>query len=181
MTIVDERGRLFGRFNLIDAAVVLVVLVLISLAYAAYLLFRPDVMAIKSVEPSRVLVGQTPRIRIHGANLRPYLRAQIGPAQPHTFLIETPNEAELVLPQLPAGTFDLALYDEVQEVARMKNAITVESLAAGPRVALRLVGSFLGLDDATIKSLTPARKFSVDASSGYEILDVGAARDDARR
>ena len=52
MTIVDERGRLFGRFNLIDAGVVFVLLVLVPLAYAAYRLFRPDPVRIESVEPS---------------------------------------------------------------------------------------------------------------------------------
>src|SRR5438552_9662682 len=144
MTIVDERGRLFGRFNLIDAAVVLVALVLIPVAYAAYVLLHPDPIRIVSVEPSRAIVGQTPRIRIHGDHLRPYLRAQVGGLQPHTFLIESPLEGEMVLPELPAGTYDLTLYDEVREVARMKNAITVAPVPTGPRVSLRLNGSFFG-------------------------------------
>ena len=58
MTIVDERGRLFGRFNLIDAAVVLVVVVLVPLVYAAYLLFRPPAMKILSVNPARIEQGR---------------------------------------------------------------------------------------------------------------------------
>jgi hypothetical protein len=180
MTIVDERGRLFGRFNLIDAAVLLVALVLIPVAYAAYVLFHPDPIRIVSVQPSRVTVGQTPRIRIHGEHLRPYLRAQVGALQPHTFLIESPLEGEMVLPELPAGTFDLTLYDEVREVARMKNAITVAPVPTGPRVSLRLNGSFFGLDDATAATLTVGRKFPNDPSAAYEIVETAAVTDDIR-
>ena len=35
MAIVDERGRLFGRFNLIDASLVAVLVLLLPIAYAA--------------------------------------------------------------------------------------------------------------------------------------------------
>ena len=40
MAILDERGRLFGKINLIDLALILLVVVTIPLGYAAYLLFR---------------------------------------------------------------------------------------------------------------------------------------------
>ena len=38
MTIVDDRGRVFGRMNRIDAGLILVVIVLVPLVYAAYAL-----------------------------------------------------------------------------------------------------------------------------------------------
>ena len=40
MALIDERGRLFGRINLIDLAVIVFVAVLIPLGYGAYLVFR---------------------------------------------------------------------------------------------------------------------------------------------
>jgi hypothetical protein len=69
----------------------------------------------------------------------------------------------------------------VQEVARLKNAITVTALPPLPRVNIRLVGAFLGLDDATAATLTVGRKFPNDPPAMFEILDVGHASEDVRR
>ena len=181
MTIVDQRGRLFGRFNLIDTSLVIVLLVFVPLAYAAYRLFRPEAVKIVSFEPSHVTVGQQPRIRLHGQHLRPYLRAQVGGAQPHNFLIESPDNGEFVLPELPTGTFDLALFDEVQEVARMENAITVTPPAAGPHVGLQLIGAFFGLDEAGAREIVKGRRFPNEPGASTEVLEAGAPREDVRR
>jgi Domain of unknown function (DUF4330) len=181
MTIVDERGRLFGRFNLIDAGIAVAALVLVPLVYAAYLLFRPPAMKILSVEPSRLDQGQQPRVRIHGANLRPYLRAQVGHEQPHIFLIQTPTDAEFAMPALPPGTYDLTLYDEVQEVARLKNAITVSAPPAGPRVRVRAIGAFFNLDEAAARGITSGRKFPNDAGAIVEVVGVAEPSEDVRR
>ena len=40
MSLVDDRGRVGGSINLIDAIVVVLIVVLVPLAYGAYLLFR---------------------------------------------------------------------------------------------------------------------------------------------
>jgi hypothetical protein len=181
MTIVDERGRLFGRFNLIDAAVVLVVLVLVPLAYAAYRVFRPAAVIIESLEPSRVVVGQKPRIHLHGQHLLPYLRAQVGGAQPHVFLIESPSDGEFDLPELPPGTYDLTLYDEVKLVARMRNAMTVTAPPAGPRVRLRLEGAFFGLDESRAREIVAGHTFPGEPGSAIEVVEAGAPREDVRR
>jgi hypothetical protein len=181
MTVIDERGRLFGRFNLIDAGVVIVLLVLVPLAYAAYRLFRPEPIRIVSVEPARVTVGHPQRIKLHGEHLRPYLRAQVGGEQAHTLLIESPNDGEFAMPDLPVGTFDVSLYDEVQQVAQLKRAITVAPPAAGPRVTIQLIGAFIGLDDAGARGLVKGRKFPDEPGASIEIVDAGAPRGDVRR
>jgi uncharacterized protein DUF4330 len=180
MTIVDDRGRLFGRLNLIDAGIFIVVVVLIPLAYAAYLLFRPAPMQIDSVEPTRVFEGQQPRVRIHGKNLRPYLRSQVGSAQPHTFLVETPMEGELQMPALPAGTYDLALFDEVQEVARLKNAITVIGAPPTPQVRLRVSGALIGMDEAAARAIAIGKTYPSDGGP-IEITAAAPPREDVRR
>src|SRR3990172_2587558 len=181
MTIVDQRGRLFGRFNLIDTSLVIVLLVFVPLAYAAYRLFRPEAVKIVSVEPSHGPGGRQPRIRLPGQHLRPYLRAQVGGAQPHNFLIESPDNGEFVLPELPTGTFDLALFDEVQEVARMENAITVTPPAARPHVGLQLIGDFFGLDEAGAREIVKGRRFPNEPGASTEVLEAGAPREDVRR
>jgi hypothetical protein len=42
VTVLDDRGRLFGRVNLVDALVVGFIVLLIPVAYGTWLLFRPS-------------------------------------------------------------------------------------------------------------------------------------------
>ena len=74
MAIVDERGRMFGRWNLLDFAVLVLVIGLIPLAYAGYLLFRDQPPTLVAVTPSQVRESQEFSLTITGTNLRPYLR-----------------------------------------------------------------------------------------------------------
>jgi hypothetical protein len=181
MTIVDDRGRVFGRLNLIDAGLILVVIVLVPLAYAAYALFRPAPVKILSIEPSRVVEGLQPRIRIRGTNLRAFLRSQIGPEQAHTLSIESPTDGEMQMPALAAGTYDVTLYDEAQEVARLKNAITVVGRPPSPQVRLRATGAFYGLDEAAARALAAGRTFPAETGVPTEIVAVSPPREDVRR
>src|SRR5207249_8290872 len=84
--VVDQRGRLFGRINLVDAAIGAFVVVLIPLAYATVLLFRPSKPTITSVDHTQMTnveerAGGGTRLdgklKIHGTGLRPTLRATI--------------------------------------------------------------------------------------------------------
>jgi hypothetical protein len=49
MSIVDERGRVAGRINLIDAVAAVAIVVLVPVAYAAYLLFRTPPATLRAV------------------------------------------------------------------------------------------------------------------------------------
>jgi hypothetical protein len=53
MTVIDERGRVFGRINLIDAAAALFLFVLIPVAYGAYVLFRTPQPKLTSIPDKR--------------------------------------------------------------------------------------------------------------------------------
>ena len=79
MPLLDERGRLFGKVNLIDAAVGAFALLLVPLAYAAYLLFKAPPPVVASVEPRIVTVPKGARLEVKGQNLRPFFRAYLGP------------------------------------------------------------------------------------------------------
>ena len=54
MAMVDERGRLFGRWNLLDLAVLILLVGLIPMAYGAYALFHDRPPVILSVTPSQI-------------------------------------------------------------------------------------------------------------------------------
>ena len=58
MSIIDERGRLFGRLNLVDAAVGALLLALMPAAYGAYLLFKEPV--------PKLMLSNALRAGLHG-------------------------------------------------------------------------------------------------------------------
>ena len=130
MQVVDDQGRLFGRINIIDAAVVVVVCLLIPLAYGSYLLFRAPPTRLVSIEPSRLLPGTPMQVRVRGENLRPFLRVTFG-TQTVPLLFEHTEAGVLQLPPLVPGSYDIVLYDQAQELDRMADALVVYGPAAG--------------------------------------------------
>jgi hypothetical protein len=154
MAIVDERGRLFGRWNLLDLAVLVLLAGLIPLAYAGYLLFRDQPPTLVSVSPNNVPEGVETHLTIKGTNLRPYMRASAGTQQARDFVFKSTEEAELPFVFLPAGRYDIVLYDSAQERFRLKEALTV-SPAGLPPTEIIAVGAFGNLDAAGAAKLTP--------------------------
>lgn len=165
MSLIDNRGRLFGKVNLIDAIVGAVTLMLIPLAYGAFLLFRTPIPKITSIQPAQVIEHQTVTLHVTGDDLRPFLGARLGSVESAGFLVQSPTVAEIKLPDLPVGTYDVTLYDQGQELLRKPAAVTV--VAAAPpsalppmRLELQAVGAFVGLskDDAAL--IGPTSKFA---------------------
>ncbi|MBI4381921.1 MAG: DUF4330 family protein, partial [candidate division NC10 bacterium] len=163
MSLIDDRGRLFGKVNLIDAAVGLLFLLLIPLGYGAFVLFRPPAPQITAVEPSTLSEGKDLRVQLRGKNLRPFLRAFIGTQVAKGYLAESPNLAEVRLPDLGAGTYDLVLYDETQEVARRPGALTIVPPPlppAPPSGVVQVRGTFTGLDKEGARALVVGARFA---------------------
>ncbi len=181
MALIDDRGRLFGRLNLIDAATLIVLLGLLPVGYGAYLLFRPSAPLIESVTESplsreelRIAGGSViaVKLKVRGSGFNPLLRAFIGDTPALAFVFENPNSADVVVGELPAGTYDLVLYDGVQEVARARESVT---LRRGRGQAVRVLGRFVGLDAADLKQLQPGFK-SPDVRGAFEVTAIGAAQ-----
>ncbi len=132
MPILDDRGRLFGRVNLIDAALVLVLLVLIPLAYVSWFFLKTPQVVLETAAPAALRVGIDDQpVKLTGQHLRPFLHAFVGGLKAK-YLFESPTNAELRIPVLPVGTYDLILFDETQEVGHLPKALTV--VAATPPV-----------------------------------------------
>ena len=140
---------MFGRVNLIDAALMLFVFALIPMGVAAYNVFRERPPRIDAVQPASQPAGLRRRVRLKGENFRPFLRIFFGPAgQPFsllghkessiagTFVLESPSEVEVELPPLSAGTYDLHVYDENHEILLRPAAVTLE--AAPPTLTARV-------------------------------------------
>jgi hypothetical protein len=154
MAIVDERGRLFGRLNLFDAIVAVLLLWMIPIAYGAYLLFRTPVPTLAAVEPATIVYGTNMKIRVRGTNFVPYLRVSVGRYQGMTFKFNDTTDAEVDLVDVPPGVYDVILYDNSQERDRIPNGLTIAPSAL-PEATLTVVGTFGNLTAAQAAAIKP--------------------------
>lgn len=168
MAIVDERGRLFGRWNLLDLVLLVLLAGLIPLGYAAYLLFREQPPRIVSVTPNQLQQSSEFRITIKGENLRPYMRVSAGTHQARDFYFKSTEEAEVPFATVLPGQYDIVLYDQAQERFRLPNALTI-SPSGLPATEIVAVGAFGNLDPASAAKLTVGTEL---AGTG-EVIAVG--------
>lgn len=189
MAIVDRDGRVFGRVNLFDAAVIVFALLLIPIAYAAFLLFRTPTPRITSVEPApitfiedRAAGGSDLRgkLKVHGTDLRPVLRAMLGPHPAIAYIFESPTSADVLYGNLEPGTYDLVLYDGVQQLARAPNAITIAAPPPPPSARVKVVGRLVDLDENAARALHEGMKYPTSGATQSEIVALGDARPDVR-
>jgi hypothetical protein len=182
---IDSDGRVFGRINLIDAAVAAFVLLLIPVAYATFLLFRAPAPTISSVEPAPLTITEeraaqgtllSGKFKVRGTGLRPVLRARVGSVDAVAFIFESPTSADVLVGDVAPGTHDLVLYDGVQEVARAANAITIAEMPSSGVARIALAGTLLDADENTLKALRPGVKLPTDADARLEVLAVGEPR-----
>ena len=161
MTVLDERGRIAGRFNIIDVAAAVIIVVLVPLAVAAYLLFRTPVPTLASVLPATLIEGPGQRLEVNGSNLRPFMRVSFGTTPASAYFLGSTKYALVDVPPLKAGSYDVVLYDYAREVARLPNALTIAPVATDAE--LDLEGSF--------KSPSPA--LSAELKTGATFSDSG--------
>ena len=176
MAIVDEHGRLFRRWNLLDVAVLVLIAGLIPLGYAAYALFRERPPALSSVTPNALEQANEFRLQIKGENLRPFMRLSVGTYQGTNFHFRNTEEAEVLFGAIPPGVYDVILFDEAQERGRLTNALTItpSGLPDGEVVA---IGAFGNLDAAGAAKLVAG----TELPGGGRILAVGRPGPDMTR
>lgn len=181
MTFIDDRGRLFGRVNLVDAAVGAFVLVLIPIGYGTFLLFRspsPRIVSVTRVpitsEERRLAGGSrlSAKLKVRGSGFRPMLRASIDDAPALGFVFENPNSADVLVGEAAPGAHDLIIYDGVQEVARAAKAVTIQ---VAPPARVRVAGTLFDLDEATARALR-ADGAPGNAISQGEIAQLGPVK-----
>ena len=182
MPIVDAQGRLFGRINLVDAAIGGFVVLLLPVAYATYLLFRPPSPTITSVEPARVTLIEERaaqgtrlggKLKVRGTGLRPVLRAKVGSTDAVAFIFETPTSADVLYGTLPPGRHDLVLYDGVQEVARAAGVVNIPEESSAGHTWVGVAGTFLMMSPAQSERLKVGVVFPTDDPRA-RVIHVGA-------
>jgi hypothetical protein len=118
-------------------------------------------------------MGPNARVRIEGTNLRPFMRVSFNDEQGRTFLIGSTTAAEVDLPDLPPGTYDVVLYDFAQELSRLPKAFTVLPPVPAPTAELVASGSFIGLTRADVAALQVGTRFAGDQSNAAQIVATG--------
>ena len=172
VTVMDERGRLAGRVNAVDAAAAVVLLVVMPLAFGAYLLFRTPAPTLQSATPATIVEGPGQRLEIDGANLRPFMHVTLDTTPANSFVLGSTKYALVDLPALRPGVYDVVLYDYQREVARLPRALTVTPLAAD--IELELDGVFKAPSDAARASLKPAAKLPASGPATAEVVSLQA-------
>ena len=147
MPLIDERGRVFGRWNLIDALVVIGVILLLPVGYGAYRLFRTPTPDIATVEQS------VEDLRTSGvANGVPAVLIMIN-RQPGANIIETVDRVRALLPQLEAsipGSMTLKVVVDRTPVIRASLHDVERTLAISVGLVILVVFLFLRNVRATL-------------------------------
>jgi hypothetical protein len=176
MTVVDDHGRLFGRWNVVDALVGIVLLGLIPLLYGGYVLFRPQSASLVSIEPARIQAPGDVDVTIHGNNLRPYMRVSFDGVQGRGFLFSDATKAVVRVAEIPPGVYDVILYDNAQERARIPKGFEV---VAAPRAQTQL--EVIGAFTAIAEPLASQVKVDLQIAGLGKVTRVGKAEPSATR
>lgn len=153
MALIDDRGRVFGRFNLVDALLVAAIVLALPAGYAAHVLLRAPDPVLTAVLPGAIEQGSTRLIEINGEHLRPYMRVSFGDVQGASFQFYGPTQAFVPAPALEPGAYDVVLYDYMREVSRLPKALTVTGPARPATVRLKVRGAWAGLTKEAVASL----------------------------
>lgn len=207
MTLIDDRGRLLGRFNLVDTGIAVLAVVAAAGLFTAYRVFRlPGGPEIASVEPATQPATSGARIRLHGRDFLPYQRVFVQrsggdpdfvhpdetPTDGYTlvnhtqaqWMVESPSLAEVQLPdRMGAGTYDLVFFNETRQLAIVRAAFTLTSVAPAlvrpPTAALRLDGAFTGLAAGDVLLLGEGTRLgSAHPGESMEIVAVDRPQPD---
>jgi hypothetical protein len=174
MVPVDDRGPVFGRFNPVDVFVFALVVVMIPIAYGAYALFRTPPAKLSGIEPKQFTMGPNLRVRVNGTNLRPFMRVSFSTVQGRTFMIGSTATADVDLPDLDPGTYDVVLYDYAQEVDRLPKALTILPRVTAPTATVSVNGRFVGLNQAQVDVLRPGAKVERNNHVSGTVLAAGS-------
>jgi IPT/TIG domain-containing protein len=177
--LVDDRGRIAGRFNLVDIAAAVLLFLIVPLAVGAYLLFRTPPPTLDNVTPKMLVEGPGQRLEIDGTNLRPFLRVSFNSTPAASFLLGSTTYALVDVPELAPGVYDVVLFDYAREVARLPKAVTIARVAADAE--LEVDGAFKDASDAVAALLKVGAKLPSADQPIADVIAVGAPSPGAMR
>jgi hypothetical protein len=154
MTLIDPRGRLLGIVNVLDALIVLVAVGVVAVAPVALRTAERRSPNITDVSPRNLIAGERTRVRLSGTDFptnlkafvpktgRPFFLADKDGSQVAPVLASSPELAEIEMPDLIPGVYDLYLFQRDRQVVFHPAVFHVESPTL-PRGTLMLKVRFL--------------------------------------
>ncbi len=136
MKLIDDKGRLFGRINLLDLAVIIGLLAALFVGVSAWMALRQQPMALLELKPARVTTGKPVKITVKLRNER-YLasaRLHLISDQPGAKTITlngkvnpaVRDQAAFTVPaDLSAGSYSMELEAQVMDVFHRSSLQTV--------------------------------------------------------
>ncbi len=126
------------RWNLLDVAAAIVLASVATVGVAGYRRFQAPAPEIVAVTPSPVVAGKARALSVRGRHFHPYLHffvfaaghtPAINALDPSTqeakAVATTATTADVTLPPVTPGVYDLYVFDEFQQVALLPRAFTV--------------------------------------------------------
>jgi hypothetical protein len=129
-----------ARFHRVDVLVTAIVAIGIAAGAVGYRALRRSQPKVDALEPATIRAASPVRVRLHGRDLRPFLQVFLVKAgvplvlrdassgyQSATYFLIGGREAEVEVPALASGVYDLYLYDQGQRMSTLSAALRVQS------------------------------------------------------
>lgn len=172
VSLVPAMPARVRRWNSVDVSAAALAL-LLPIGFGVFWLFHAPMPSVSAIAPSQLAVGQ--RAVLRGHHLRPFLRVFVVEAggtftmadrtswPPEAkYWLRTIDEAEIEIPALAPGAYDLALVDGVEPLARLPRAFTVLPAAPPDSVVLTVSGRFIGVEPGVAGRLRAQQAPSVE-------------------
>lgn len=151
------------RWNLLDVAMVAILVSVAAVGVAGYRRFQVPVPEISSVTPARMMAGIARPFSVRGRYLQPYLHTfvfasgqtpamnAIDPAKQEAKAVTTTaTQLDVTLPPVAPGVYDVYLFNEFQQVAFVPRAFTVAAPDYARAEMIATVRFFLGAVSARL-------------------------------
>ncbi len=132
MTVIDDRGRLFGRVNLIDAGVALVVALVIAFGLQLHRIATYPTPIIERVEPTKIPLGKETVITVYGRSFDAQTVVKTGVSSTtgifQTARFISPTKIEFTVSEgIREGLYFVLVANRANKMAILNNAFAVES------------------------------------------------------
>lgn len=157
VSVVPAMPARIRRWNIVDVSIAVLVALTLPVGFGLFWLFHTPLPRVTEIAPRELPAGA--RAVLRGQHLRPFLKIFVvetggtftladRTAWPPEakYWLRTTDEAQIELPDLAAGVYDLALTDGVEALAKLPRAFTVLPPVTPDSVALTVRGRFIGVE-----------------------------------
>lgn len=185
VTVVPAMPRV-RRWNSVDLSVVALLVAALPVGFGLFWLFHTPLPRVIEIAPRDLAAGS--RAVLRGRDLRPFLKvfvvetggtftlAERTAWPPEAkYWLRTTDEAQIELPDLAPGVYDLALSDGFEALAKLPRAFTVQPPIAPDAATLSVRGRFIGVAPGVADRLRANPKVATEPWMDLVRLDAPIA------